>query len=131
MQNRNDVIKDYLDFCVFLNRGNRKENESTEVSFEIEANRKRIFYEYSFYALVIGSSASQKIILCSKGARVLWQPAGFTRFSYLEEYVSDFLNKKFGELRFHTSRIPVDSRILKHIAKDCEAELAGLGIIQK
>ena len=93
MQNRSQIIQDFFDLVIYLNRGNTKANTKTELVFDIRSNAE--FLDFGCYLKVIKSP--HFLILCRKKADKRWASSGFTRFIHLEDYCRNQLNLNEGQ----------------------------------
>lgn len=88
MKNRSDIIREYFDLIVYLNRSNAAKNEKTEIVFEIRrsANSK------SFGCYLKGANNPTFLVLCKQTTSSHWKISNHTNFFVLEEYCMNLLN---------------------------------------
>jgi hypothetical protein len=114
MENRAEVVAEYFELRVLLNKANLKKNETTEVDFQIIKNQG-IYYLVAFLK---GAAKPAHLNLCYLD-RVRWAESNVTRFTFLEEFCRNFLNANF------RSTPGIDH---KELCSNLKKELQGLGI---
>ena len=87
MENRSEVVREYFDLIVYLNQSNVSRNKKTEITFEI---RKTANIE-EFGCYLRGVKNPNLLVLCKK-TRGLWQSANNTKFIFLEDFCSGYLD---------------------------------------
>ncbi len=95
MENRTEVIKEYFELRLLLNRANQKSNQKTELDFEI---RKLSNLEFHFIAFAKGHLPKAFLSICHTNDYIKWLTPDQSRFHYLGKYCADELNKKQSQL---------------------------------
>ena len=117
MENRENIVADYFKLRTLLNRTNFKSNEKTDIEFTLRRRAPDNFY---FAAELKGIRNPNKIELCQKNGRNLWQPSNHSGLFHLEEFCANFFRKNISDN-------PTDSE-MKSTALHLHNELRSLGI---
>ena len=113
MHNREQIIKEYFQLRILLNRSNNLANQKTEMVFEIQSRPNQ---EFVLVAKLKSDVIRGGLILAKKPKLKNWSAFGFTGLDSLEEYCSDLLMEVFDEFELLKSQEKLNQ------------ELRGLGI---
>jgi hypothetical protein len=90
MQNRTQIIKDFFQLRVFLNRSNQLPNQPSQLKFEIRSGGAR---KLELVATMVCHGRRNSLILAQKLPQYTWQSSGFSTFVHLEDFCSESLNR--------------------------------------
>ncbi len=91
MENRSQIVKEFFELIIYLNRANPKSNSKTELVFDIKTNTYNSkILEFGCY--LRGIESPQFLVLSKKHLNKRWISSGYTRFINIEDYCRDQLN---------------------------------------
>lgn len=117
MENRSQIVQEFFELIVYLNKGNTKANTKTELIFDIRPSLKEKS-ELEFIVYLKGIKNPKSLVFCKKRGKQLWITANFTKFIDIEDFCCAQLN--------------IDSNLDKNtLIKNIILKLKSFGIIQK
>jgi hypothetical protein len=84
---RSEIVQEYFQLIVLLNRTNKLPDEKTKLHFTIIKKKD----EELLFAYLIHPGPKQ--LLCHKSGKYKWVSSGFTQQIYFERYCAEFLDK--------------------------------------
>ena len=94
MENRSEIVREYFELIVFLNRSNKTANTKTNLDFEITRIED---YDYCRCYLK-GVNKPVFLRLCKRREPKPWIPSLTTRFAFTEDFCAKFLNNNQSNL---------------------------------
>ena len=89
MENRENVVAEYFQLRVLLNKTNLRKDEKTEVVFLLRHNQEG---DVCLVAALAKISPSKAIEICGKPRNGSWRGSEYSGLFYLEDYCAKFLN---------------------------------------
>ena len=89
MQDRNQIVREYFQLRVFLNRANLAANQQTDLKFIItQTDSDRL----ELLATAKANQHSAKLVLAVKNKPGVWEAGGFSKFRVFENFCCENLN---------------------------------------
>lgn len=88
MENRSEVVREFFDLIVYLNKANPSANLKTDIVFDIRKSANGV-EEFGCY--LSGIQNPTFLVLCTK-PKSYWRPSVYTKYLRLEDFFCEKLN---------------------------------------